>query len=52
MGREGRLRKGTDEEGTEIGMDEARERGEGGSERRREDATDRGRGTRRNVGGR
>ena len=34
-------------------MDEARERGEGGSERRRrEGATERGRGTGRSVGGR
>ena len=52
MGREDILRKGTDEEGTEIGIDEARERGEGGSERRREGATERGRGTGRSVGGR
>ena len=29
--------KGTNEEGTERGMDSARERGEGGSERRRRD---------------
>ena len=33
-GREGGLMKGTSEEGTERGMDGARERGEGGSERR------------------
>ena len=33
--REGGLRTGTSEEGTEIGMDGAREIGEGGSERRK-----------------
>ena len=33
---EGGLMKGTSEEGTERGMDGARERGEGGSERRRD----------------
>ena len=32
--REGGLMKGTSEEGTERGIDGARERGEGGSERR------------------
>ena len=42
-GREGGLRKGTSEDGTELGMDEARERGEGVSERRREGATERSR---------
>ena len=36
------MRKGTSEEGTGLGMDEARERGEGGSERRRDGATERG----------
>ena len=40
-GREGGLRKGTSEDGTELGMDEVRERGEGESERRREGATER-----------
>ena len=30
-GREGGLRKGTSEEGTELGMDGVRERGKGGS---------------------
>ena len=39
-GREGRLRKGTSEEG----IDGAKERGQGGSERREEGATQRGRG--------
>ena len=34
--REGGLLKGTSEEGTERGMDGARERGEGGSERMRD----------------
>ena len=44
-GREGGLRKGTSEEGTELGMDGASERGEEGNERRREGAG-------RSVGGR
>ena len=35
IGREGGLRKGTSEEGTELCMYGARGRGEGGSERRR-----------------
>ena len=48
-GMEGEWRKGTSEEGTELGMDGARERGEGESERRREGATERGRGTGRSV---
>ena len=51
-GREGALRKGTSEEVTELCMAGGRERGEGGSERRKEGATDRGRGTGRSVGGR
>ncbi len=34
--REGGLLKGTSEEGTDRGMDGARARGEGGSERRRD----------------
>ena len=34
--REGGLLKGTSEEGMDRGMDGARERGEGGSERRRD----------------
>ena len=34
--REGGLMKGTNEEGTERGMASAMERGEGGSERRRD----------------
>ena len=34
--REVGLMKGTSEEGTERGMDDARERGEGGCERRRD----------------
>ena len=51
-GREGGLRKGTSEEGTELGMDGASERGEEGNERRREGAAERGRGTGRSVGGR
>ena len=38
VGVEEGLRKETSEEGTELGMDGARERGEGGSERRREGA--------------
>ena len=37
------MRKGTSEEGTELCMDGARGIGEGGSERRRERATERGR---------
>ena len=45
IGREGGLRKGTSEEGTELCMDGARGRGEGGRERRREGAMERGRGT-------
>ena len=45
-GREGRLRKGTNEEG----MDRANERGKGGSERREEGATERGRGEREERG--
>ena len=51
-GMEGEWRKGTGEEGTELGMDGARERGAGGSDRGREGATERGRGTGRSVGGR
>ena len=35
--------KGTSEEGTELGMDRARKRGEEGSERRREEASGGGR---------
>ena len=46
------MRKGTSDEGTELGMDDARERGEGGRERGREGATERGRGSGRSVGGR
>ena len=38
------MSKGTSEEGTELCMDGARGRGEGGSERRREAATERSRG--------
>ena len=38
------MRKGTSEEGTDLCMDGARGRGEGGSEWRREGATVRGRG--------
>ena len=38
------MRQGTREEGTELCMDGARGRGEGGSERRREGAPERGRG--------
>ena len=34
--REGGLLKGTSEEGTDRGIDGARERGEGGSERKRD----------------
>ena len=45
-GREGRLRKGTNEEG----MDGAKGRGQGGSERREEGATERGRGEREERG--
>ena len=41
---EGGLRKGTSEEGKELCMYGARGRGEGGSERRREGATERDRG--------
>ena len=52
VGREGGLRKGTSYEGNELGMDGARERGEGRSERRREGATGRGRCTWRSVRGR
>ena len=44
------MRKGKREEGTELGMDEASETGEGGSDRRREGSTERGRGTGRSVG--
>ena len=47
----GGLRKGTSEDGTELGIYEARERGEGVSERRREGATERGRGSREDRGG-
>ena len=45
-GKEGRLRKGTSEEV----MDGAKERGQGGSERREEGATGRGRGEREERG--
>ena len=45
-GREGRLRKGTSEEGT----DGAKERGRRGSERREEGATERWRGEREELG--
>ena len=38
------MRKGTSEEVTELCMDGARGRGEGGSERWRDGATERGRG--------
>ena len=44
IGREGGLRKGTSDEGTELCMYGARGRGERGSELRREGATERGRG--------
>ena len=37
---EGGSRKGTSEEGMELGMEGARESGEGGSERRRVGATE------------